>query len=287
MLTFHIGHAKTTCRQERHRICTNPRIARLAVYAKESDRPKTCKDGSREALRRLETFPSAVISNSPGLVISPFNAMDDRGSASQEKSIVGFDVKREILRREFCTDGAYDMSHQAFKPYRPNCHARSAEKREVGKRLEPAGSLDGMDAASRLIQIYKDVRRTSAELARVLSPEDCQIQSMPDASPVKWHLAHTTWFFETFVLKPYSVGFELFHPSFSFLYNSYYNAIGDRLPRPRRGLMSRPTLDEVYAYRAATDRAMETYLARACGDLPDLLLRRSSSGSITSSSTRN
>ncbi len=83
---------------------------------------------------------------------------------------------------------------------------------------------------------------------------------MPDASPVKWHLAHTTWFFETFVLKPFSPGYEVFDPSFSFLFNSYYNAVGDRLPRPRRGLMTRPTLDEVYAYRSFVDRAMEAYL---------------------------
>ena len=86
---------------------------------------------------------------------------------------------------------------------------------------------------------------------------------MPDASPAKWHLAHTTWFFETFVLAPHATGYEVFHPSFSYLFNSYYNAVGDRLARPERGLMTRPTLDEVYAYRAAVDRAMERYLESA------------------------
>jgi ergothioneine biosynthesis protein EgtB len=86
---------------------------------------------------------------------------------------------------------------------------------------------------------------------------------MPDASPVKWHLAHTTWFFETFVLAPYAHGFEVFHPSFGFLFNSYYNAVGDRLPRPERGLITRPTLDLVHAYRAAIDRAMENYFESA------------------------
>ena len=105
-------------------------------------------------------------------------------------------------------------------------------------------------------------------LARPLSPEDCQIQSMPDASPVKWHLAHTTWFFETFVLAPHARGFAVFHPSFAYLFNSYYNAVGDRLPRPRRGLITRPTLEEVYAYRAAIDRAMEAYLESAGEALP-------------------
>ena len=115
---------------------------------------------------------------------------------------------------------------------------------------------------------YQAVRKMTEGLAQPLSPEDCQIQSMPDASPVKWHLAHTTWFFETFVLAPHASGFEVFHPSFVYLFNSYYNAVGDRLPRPRRGLISRPTLEEAYAYRAATDRAMERYLESAGETLP-------------------
>ena len=76
-------------------------------------------------------------------------------------------------------------------------------------------------------------RRATERLASPLGAEDCQVQSMPDASPVKWHLAHTTWFFETFVLVPHAPGYEPFHPSFSYLFNSYYNAVGDRLPRPR------------------------------------------------------
>ena len=115
---------------------------------------------------------------------------------------------------------------------------------------------------------YQSVRKMTETLAQPLSPEDCQIQSMPDASPVKWHLAHTTWFFETFVLAPMRPGFAVFHPSFTYLFNSYYNSIGDRLPRPRRGLVTRPTLDEVYHYRAATDRAMEGYFESAGETLP-------------------
>jgi hypothetical protein len=74
-------------------------------------------------------------------------------------------------------------------------------------------------------------------LAARLSPEDCALQSMPDASPVKWHLAHTTWFFETFVLERFVPGYRPFHPGFRVLYNSYYQAIGDRHPRPERGLI--------------------------------------------------
>jgi ergothioneine biosynthesis protein EgtB len=129
--------------------------------------------------------------------------------------------------------------------------------------VETAARRTGREPAPPLAPLlarYQAVRKMTESLARPLSPEDCQIQSMPDASPVKWHLAHTTWFFETFVLAQELGGFEVFHPSFVYLFNSYYNAVGDRLPRPRRGLITRPTLEEVYAYRAATDRAMENYL---------------------------
>ena len=101
------------------------------------------------------------------------------------------------------------------------------------------------------------------QLASPLSQEDCQIQSMPDASPTKWHLAHTSWFFETFVLAARAPGFKSFDPSFNFLFNSYYNAVGDRLARPRRGLITRPTLDEVYEYRSNVDQAIESYLDTA------------------------
>jgi ergothioneine biosynthesis protein EgtB len=97
-----------------------------------------------------------------------------------------------------------------------------------------------------------------------LSAEDCQIQAMPDASPVKWHLAHTSWFFETFILAPHVPGYTPFDPAFNFLFNSYYNAIGDRVPRAKRGLMTRPSLDFVYQYRGAIDRAMVAFLDETC-----------------------
>jgi len=141
----------------------------------------------------------------------------------------------------------------------------------MGSRIESKQAVDDRPRVQPLDQLatrFQVVRRMTERLARPLSPEDCQIQSMPDASPVKWHLAHTTWFFETFVLGPYSPGYKPFHPAFGFLFNSYYNAVGDRLPRPRRGLMTRPTLDEVYSYRSAVDRAMEAYLGSAGEDLP-------------------
>lgn len=106
-----------------------------------------------------------------------------------------------------------------------------------------------------LAQAYAKVRAGTELLARPLSAEDCLLQSMPDASPVKWHLAHTSWFFESVVLARRSF-YRPFDPRFAFLFNSYYEALGPRHPRPRRGQLSRPGLDEVYAYRAHVDRAM-------------------------------
>ena len=112
-----------------------------------------------------------------------------------------------------------------------------------------------------LAQAYAGVRALTLALVRPLSAEDAAIQSMPDASPAKWHLAHTSWFFETVILagRP---GYRVFDPRFAYLFNSYYEALGPRHPRPRRGLITRPSLEEVLAYRAHVDAAM----AEACGD---------------------
>src|ERR1700722_11347594 len=112
-----------------------------------------------------------------------------------------------------------------------------------------------LEAASPLASAYAQVRAHTKTLARALSAEDCQLQSMADASPVKWHLAHTSWFFESVILA----GRPSYRPvdsRFPYLFNSYYEALGPRHPRPHRGLLSRPSLDEVYAYRAHIDRAM-------------------------------
>ena len=101
---------------------------------------------------------------------------------------------------------------------------------------------------------FMAVRDTTRALAAPLSAEDCAIQSMPDASPVKWHLAHTTWFFETFILARHDPQRTPFHPAFRVLFNSYYNAVGDKHPRPQRGLLSRPSLDQVLEYRGAVEQ---------------------------------
>ena len=107
---------------------------------------------------------------------------------------------------------------------------------------------------------YVAIRQASCELIAPLSAEDCALQSMPDASPAKWHLAHTTWFFETFVLAPQLPRYRLFAPEYRVLFNSYYHAVGERHPRPERGMLSRPTLDEVLAYRRRVDEALVSLL---------------------------
>jgi len=119
---------------------------------------------------------------------------------------------------------------------------------------------DGMQDAS-IAGAYEAVRRRSLQLAEPLSDEDCGAQSMPDASPVKWHLAHTTWFFETFLLEPREAAFVPFDPAFRVLFNSYYNGVGARHPRPQRGLLTRPGMRDVRAYRANVDARMARLLA--------------------------
>jgi ergothioneine biosynthesis protein EgtB len=113
---------------------------------------------------------------------------------------------------------------------------------------------------------FEQVRQRSVQLAEPLSAEDCGAQSMPDASPVKWHLAHTTWFFETFILEPHEQGFRPFHPAFRVLFNSYYNGVGDKHPRPQRGLLTRPALDEVLAWRRDVDARIASLLRAAPAD---------------------
>ncbi|MBP1204982.1 ergothioneine biosynthesis protein EgtB [Duganella sp. 1411] len=108
---------------------------------------------------------------------------------------------------------------------------------------------------------YRDVRRHSLLLAEPLTDEDCGAQSMPDASPIKWHLAHTTWFFETFILERMEAGFQPFHPAFRVLFNSYYNGIGEKHPRAQRGLLTRPAMAQVRAYRADVDARVARLLA--------------------------
>ena len=112
-----------------------------------------------------------------------------------------------------------------------------------------------------LIDHYNKVRQHSLRLAEPLSDEDCCAQSMPDASPVKWHLAHTTWFFETFILESMEAAFAPFHPAFRVLFNSYYNGVGEKHPRAQRGLLTRPGMAQVRAYRVDVDTRIARLLA--------------------------
>ena len=120
-----------------------------------------------------------------------------------------------------------------------------------------------------VLQSYGAVRAHSLALAAPLSAEDCTIQSMPDASPVKWHLAHTSWFFEEFVLQHAMPGYRFHDDQFRFLFNSYYNSVGPMHSRPQRGLLSRPTVEQVMEYRERVDERMSELLQRQ--DLPPAL----------------
>ncbi|WP_179403432.1 ergothioneine biosynthesis protein EgtB [Burkholderia guangdongensis] len=124
---------------------------------------------------------------------------------------------------------------------------------------------------SRLQHRYQEVRAFSVELAKTLSAEDQTIQSMPDASPTKWHLAHTTWFFEAAVLTPRIAGYVPFDDTYRFLFNSYYESLGPRHPRPQRGLLTRPSLGEVHAYRRHVDEAMLQAIRDADSHLIDTI----------------
>src|SRR5262245_21780850 len=114
-----------------------------------------------------------------------------------------------------------------------------------------------------LDQEYRRIRRATAALCEPLSPEHCAAQSMPDASPSKWHLAHTSWFFETFVLGPFAAGYTPLDARYAVLFNSYYQGVGPQFSRPSRGLLTRPSLAEVMAYRARVDEAVGALVARA------------------------
>jgi ergothioneine biosynthesis protein EgtB len=122
----------------------------------------------------------------------------------------------------------------------------------------------GRTTPADLWSAYAQVRATTERLASPLSAEDQTVQSMPDVSPTKWHRAHVTWFFETFILGPYAPDFRPLNDAYAYIFNSYYEALGDRHPRHERGLISRPGIDEIAEYRQFVDEAMETLLQ---GDL--------------------
>jgi hypothetical protein len=125
----------------------------------------------------------------------------------------------------------------------------------------PRIAIAADERRSQLIQRFESVRAATLALAAGLSPEDCMLQSMPDASPVKWHLAHTSWFFETFILETQAPHYRHFDPQYRVLFNSYYVGVGERHPRPERGMISRPGLEEIRSYRRHVDDAIVRWLA--------------------------
>src|ERR1700729_2969842 len=116
--------------------------------------------------------------------------------------------------------------------------------------------------ATPLTEQYRRVREATVGVCATLAPEDYVVQSMPDASPAKWHLAHTTWFFEEFVLQQAGEAYEFHDPDFRYLFNSYYNAVGPMHTRSSRGLLSRPTVRQVLTYRERIDERMLALLER-------------------------
>ncbi len=134
---------------------------------------------------------------------------------------------------------------------------------------DPSGGSspsDLLDINADLSCRFRAVRSATEALCAPLVPEDYVIQAMADVSPTKWHLAHTTWFFETFVLGAHVPDYRPFHPKYAYLFNSYYVQAGDRWSRPHRGLLSRPTVSEVYQYRAYVDKHMAAFFSDADTD---------------------
>lgn len=117
---------------------------------------------------------------------------------------------------------------------------------------------------------FREVRGFTTELVAPLSPEDCMVQSMPDVSPTRWHMAHTTWFFETFLLPRLDANYQPLDPQYGYLFNSYYNTVGEQFPRSRRGLLSRPSVAEVVQYREHVDARVEELLASCDPADPEL-----------------
>lgn len=135
----------------------------------------------------------------------------------------------------------------------------------------PVAAPTYLIAQNSLLERYIWVRQTTEALCLPLAVEDYVTQAMPDVSPPKWHLAHSAWFFENFLLQKYLPRYKVFHPQYGFLFNSYYETVGEFYPRAQRGILSRPTVEEIYAYRAHIDAAMHELLSGAQGTNPEVV----------------
>jgi ergothioneine biosynthesis protein EgtB len=147
----------------------------------------------------------------------------------------------------------------AFETHLP---AQFGRRDAVSADRDAVRGAEGAPKISTLLDSYVKVRRATEALCAPLAAEDFVVQSMPDASPAKWHLAHTSWFFEEFVLQSFAAPYRFHEQSYRYLFNSYYEAAGPRHPRPERGLISRPTVEQTFAYRAHVDEQMSRLLAQ-------------------------
>src|SRR5215469_14109743 len=132
----------------------------------------------------------------------------------------------------------------------------------MAKEIQDRALSRQLPSRHELVTQYKTVRSFTEHLCEPLVAEDYVIQSMPDVSPTKWHLAHVTWFWETFLLAEAVPGYRSLHPQYAYLFNSYYNSLGARHSRPHRGLLSRPTVEEVYNYRRYVDQQVLAFLEK-------------------------
>src|SRR5450631_3688923 len=151
------------------------------------------------------------------------------------------------------------MFYLWLHPGRPGRAGRSPVEPEGAGMADLLTTVDDRMLAER----FDATRRLTEALAASLSAEDQTVQSMPDVSPTKWHRAHTSWFFETFLLAPKLPGYQPFHPAYGYLFNSYYEGVGARYPRHDRGMVSRPGIQEIATYRAFVDEAMAALFDRA------------------------
>lgn len=135
----------------------------------------------------------------------------------------------------------------------------TAKTGQASARSRPQGNAGTSSAEDTLLDSYNSTRSLTEQIVSGMQVEDMQLQSMPDASPAKWHLAHTSWFFETFILKD-TAGYRAFDENYHYLFNSYYNSVGDQFKRPQRGMLSRPDVAEIMAYRRYVDDAMRDVL---------------------------
>lgn len=133
--------------------------------------------------------------------------------------------------------------------------------------MKPQISTNTESQTSVLSERYHAVRTLTPDLCRTLTPEDMVVQSMPDTSPAKWHMAHTTWFFENFILLPRAPDYRPFHPKYGYLFNSYYQGAGRMHARPQRGLLSRPTAADILGYREYVNQHMQHLLEQSAGDM--------------------